>query len=701
MCDTRTRPSGQSRARIVELNVGGHHYTTSLYTLRADPASMLAVMFRDGQMPTDIDENGRVFIDRDGTHFGVILNYLRDRQTPAGVTPDARRALQAEARFYQVAGLEDWAMKVEDEMKEAEAAAVDIAGTTAERITANLDSHFDTVRGLLQQINVVEWMRQARALYGDGMKDLAVRSLARLRRTILACLALCLAIAAFPALAAACRKSGLMSINVDGHLITASRSTLSGDRHTARIAETPYADQNTFLTGDFIFTGRFYCFAHELYAPRWPFLASRRCEFQREEWTMKGITSLQSSGRLMGPAEFHAISRCWCGMKQNAPERDDQGRIFVERDPDMVRDVVRALRSPGKTVRALHHQESALDPAITAYGRASFCKEVEYFGIVDFIAACSDARPWNFDNHSASALLAHDMLELALKGLKRFKRPVVTIPLEQVVLNRLHNNLLPHDGVRKQLDNPIDESRKHLQAFLEDLFFALGTLAIFAGISCTALLACRSTYRTLGVQYLRVLLSPFLGPVVLVLWLLESCYFKDWDPDDLAGWFCRLPQRCAVNKWEDVLYELGLPEAQERYESEVLRQSHACDRALAFAWHGQHVYRCLRVPMLLISSGNVFNRLCRFRAAFADERPICSAIDGLVKCFALGLPFFLTWRVFTEEDYDIFSLDERVIFVTRPWDLLDAFLKYADELRLSWVKAVSARALAQLYGRRP
>ena len=59
------------------LNVGGHRFTTSLQTLTKDPNSMLAAMF-SGKFEMEPSEDGAFFIDRDGTHFRFILNYLRN-----------------------------------------------------------------------------------------------------------------------------------------------------------------------------------------------------------------------------------------------------------------------------------------------------------------------------------------------------------------------------------------------------------------------------------------------------------------------------------------------------------------------------------------------------------------------------------------------------------------------------------------------
>ena len=71
-----------------------------------DPTSMLAAMF-SGRHEVQTTEDGSFFIDRDGTYFRFILNYLRDGELilPEGATFLAE--LEAEARFYQVQGLLD------------------------------------------------------------------------------------------------------------------------------------------------------------------------------------------------------------------------------------------------------------------------------------------------------------------------------------------------------------------------------------------------------------------------------------------------------------------------------------------------------------------------------------------------------------------------------------------------------------------
>lgn len=93
-------------ASTVKLNVGGQLFSTSLQTLKKDPGSMLHAMFSE-RFDTKPAEDGTYFIDRDGTHFRYILNYLR---TGRLLVPDDRlvqKELLEEAEFYQIRGIID------------------------------------------------------------------------------------------------------------------------------------------------------------------------------------------------------------------------------------------------------------------------------------------------------------------------------------------------------------------------------------------------------------------------------------------------------------------------------------------------------------------------------------------------------------------------------------------------------------------
>ena len=90
---------GQEQAdSFVKLNVGGMRFSTTIDTLMKGD-TMLSAMF-SGRMPLKRDDDGSVFIDRDGTHFRAILNFLRDGHVPL---PDKRKELEElkmEANFY-------------------------------------------------------------------------------------------------------------------------------------------------------------------------------------------------------------------------------------------------------------------------------------------------------------------------------------------------------------------------------------------------------------------------------------------------------------------------------------------------------------------------------------------------------------------------------------------------------------------------
>ena len=58
-----------------------------------------------GRFDTKPSEDGSYFIDRDGTHFRYILNYLRTGQLIVPKDDMTREELLAEAEFYQVEGI--------------------------------------------------------------------------------------------------------------------------------------------------------------------------------------------------------------------------------------------------------------------------------------------------------------------------------------------------------------------------------------------------------------------------------------------------------------------------------------------------------------------------------------------------------------------------------------------------------------------
>ncbi len=95
---------------IVYLNVGGQHFATTRATLTRVPGNMLSVMLEHdaaGTLSLGRDHEDRVFIDRDGTHFRHVLNFLRDGSFPPKSFSHVEE-LSAEANFYQLTALLDW-----------------------------------------------------------------------------------------------------------------------------------------------------------------------------------------------------------------------------------------------------------------------------------------------------------------------------------------------------------------------------------------------------------------------------------------------------------------------------------------------------------------------------------------------------------------------------------------------------------------
>uniref|UniRef100_A0A915ICI4 BTB domain-containing protein n=1 Tax=Romanomermis culicivorax TaxID=13658 RepID=A0A915ICI4_ROMCU len=82
---------------IISLNVGGTKFTTSKSTLTWIPDSFFTSLL-SGRIPTLLDDNGSIFIDRDPNIFGIILNYLRTKQINLKNVDIA--ALKHEAQFY-------------------------------------------------------------------------------------------------------------------------------------------------------------------------------------------------------------------------------------------------------------------------------------------------------------------------------------------------------------------------------------------------------------------------------------------------------------------------------------------------------------------------------------------------------------------------------------------------------------------------
>jgi len=87
--------------RRIEVDVGGMKFTTSLATITKFPESQLASYFNSKGGP----QSDKFFIDRDGTHFRYILNYLRDNEVDIPNDGQIQKEIRKEAIFYGLSGL--------------------------------------------------------------------------------------------------------------------------------------------------------------------------------------------------------------------------------------------------------------------------------------------------------------------------------------------------------------------------------------------------------------------------------------------------------------------------------------------------------------------------------------------------------------------------------------------------------------------
>jgi hypothetical protein len=99
---------------IIHLNVGGTKYATSRSTLVSQPGTFLAEMFSGQMGEPRKDMDGSYFIDRDGSSFRHVLNFLRDGTLPSNALSSSesarmRKEMKMEAAFYQIPQLLRWA----------------------------------------------------------------------------------------------------------------------------------------------------------------------------------------------------------------------------------------------------------------------------------------------------------------------------------------------------------------------------------------------------------------------------------------------------------------------------------------------------------------------------------------------------------------------------------------------------------------
>lgn len=95
-----TYPIKTKNGRLT-LNIGGIKFETTLSTLTKYKKSLLGNMF-SGKHKLEQCEDGSYFIDRDGTNFRYILNYLRDSNIFIPPNKSLHLDLLREAQFYNL-----------------------------------------------------------------------------------------------------------------------------------------------------------------------------------------------------------------------------------------------------------------------------------------------------------------------------------------------------------------------------------------------------------------------------------------------------------------------------------------------------------------------------------------------------------------------------------------------------------------------
>ena len=90
----------------VKIDVGGRIFKTSLKTLRREPESILALMFSE-RFDLKKEDDGSFFIDRDGTLFHHILNYLRDGIISEDIIENYGSQIEREAEYYGLSDLKE------------------------------------------------------------------------------------------------------------------------------------------------------------------------------------------------------------------------------------------------------------------------------------------------------------------------------------------------------------------------------------------------------------------------------------------------------------------------------------------------------------------------------------------------------------------------------------------------------------------
>lgn len=456
-----------SSNNIVELNVGGVHYTASINTLRRDPNSMLALMFREGQMPSGLDRNGSIFIDRDGGLFRHVLAYLRDGMPPKGVDRETRLALQAEAAFYQVEGLQAWAAGADAELSPWEASAntvkqaVDAASKDLERFARSL------AQGWYQRVH--DGLACAPPTQGvQSLLTCAAKFCVWIVGTPLRFVLLLVALLALPiCLTVMARRSfwepvvarHWVRLNIGGRFFETTSDVLCGEGVDPRKYITVLRRAvPTGVAAHYAWSrvsGRLYCaveaqrhraMAHELAAARCGSALRMHSQFMD---TAVAATNETLEVFLKNQRLHRLVSDCLCKLMFQIRIIPQEGSFLpsgaplkFDRDPTHFRHILNFLR------------DGALPQGLSASAQLEMCREANYYVVPGLIAWCGFATQF-FANMSSGEVLfdielpqMHPMRTLveAAQNIAKELDRVDTLSSVQEVMRETTAGWLAEDG---------------------------------------------------------------------------------------------------------------------------------------------------------------------------------------------------------------------------------------------------------------
>ncbi|CAO4367725.1 unnamed protein product [Caenorhabditis nigoni] len=100
-------------SHIVKLNIGGTIFQTTNSTLTGVDGFFKTMM--ETGVPIAKDDSGAIFIDRDPTHFRLILNFLRDGHVEMPKSEKELKEIRREADYYLLDGLAKLCNRIQSE----------------------------------------------------------------------------------------------------------------------------------------------------------------------------------------------------------------------------------------------------------------------------------------------------------------------------------------------------------------------------------------------------------------------------------------------------------------------------------------------------------------------------------------------------------------------------------------------------------